>query len=442
MKGRWLIVTALVALVAACDVYDPNKYIVSPSSLDAILSFSASRTSVPADGISTTLLTVQIDSRSSKRDVQFTASDGSFTVGAQTDVKKALVTADLTGKAVTELRSTTTVGTVKVDAAIQIDANQTIRRTLDLSFTLSSADDVLTLTSAASTLPADGFSRVAVTGTLKLTGGNTTQRQITFKSSEGLLYAAGKAADVSQVLPVSADGIAIVDLESTKNLRDAHVTATVAGVTREIVIGHAPINPATIISVAPSSSTAPADGASTTLITAQVAAGLPTGRREVTFVTTPPATLSRPTVTADASNRASVVLQSLRTTGPIRISATVDGTSADATVQLVPALPDRIIMSVNKPTVKANATDAVTITAVLQRDIGLVSTGTNVTFTAADLDGTPVGTFAQNSVSDANGTATATFFPGVETAPGPITITAKVAGSAAVGTIRILVVAP
>ncbi len=439
MKGRWLIVTALVALVAACDVYDPNKYIVNPSSLDAILSFSASPTSVPADGISTTLLTVQIDPRSTKRDVQFSASDGAFTVGAQTDVKKALVTADLTGKAVTELRSTTTVGTVKVDAAIQIDASQTIRRTLDLSFTLASADNVLTLTSAAPALPADGFSRVAITATLKLAGGNGTQRQITLKSSEGLLYAAGKSADVSQVIPVSADGIAIVDLESTKNLRDAHVTATAAAVTREIVIAHSPINPATIITLSPAAPAAPADGASTTLITAQVAAGLPAGRRDVTFVTIPLATLSRATVTADASNRASVVLQSLRTTGPIRISATVDGTSADATVQLVPALPDRIIMSANKPTVRPTATDAVTITAVLQRDIGLVSAGTNVTFTAADIDGTQVGTFAQNSVSDANGTATATFFPGVDTLPGPVTITAKVAGAGATGTIRILV---
>ena len=440
MNGRWLVVALMVSLTgASCDVYDPNKYVVSPSSLDAILSFSASPVSVPADGISTTVLTVQIDPRSSKRDVQFTASDGSFTVGAQSDVKKAAVTADISGKAVTELRSTTTVGTVKVDAAIQVDASQTIRRTLDLAFTLSSADSVLTLASAASTLPSDGFSRTAITATLKLTGGNGSQRQIDFRSSEGLLYAAGKSAAVNQTIPVSADGIAIVELESTKNLRDAHVTATAAGVTREIVVAHVAIDPATVILVSPSSPTAPADGVSTTLITAQVAAGLPAGRRDVTFVATPAATLSRSTVTADASNRASVSLQSLRTTGPVRVAATVDGTSADTTVQLVRALPDRIIMSANKPTVRATATDAVTITAVLQRDIGLVTTGTNVAFSAADSLGTQVGAFAQNSVSDANGTAAATFFPGVDTAPGPITITARVTGAAAAGTIRIVV---
>jgi hypothetical protein len=96
-------------------------------------------------------------------------------------------------------------------------------------------------------------------------------------------------------------------------------------------------------------------------------------------------------------------------------------------------------MSADAATVQANATDSVQVKATLQRDVGDVSQGTNVTFTATDATGNSVGTFAKNSVSDANGVALATFFPGTGTAPGPVTITARVAGSPAVGSVRIVV---
>jgi hypothetical protein len=386
------------------------------------------------------VLTAQINADAGKRDVQFSATDGAFTVGVQADTKRAVVTADSRGIAVTELRSTTTVGTVRVDAVLQLDANTSFRQTTNVTFDVPNADNVLSLQASAATLPADGFSRVQITAMLKITGGTAAQRQINFKSSEGSLFAVGQPGDTHVVVPVSADGVAIVDLESTKNIRPVHVTATVADVTREVVVNQVAIDPGSTITLTPSSPTAPADGATLTRVTARIAAGLPVTKRTVTFSVTPNnVTISPMSGTADAGNQVSADITSLKTTGLVRITATVDGTSAQATIQLVPALPDRILMSADAATVQANATDSVQVKATLQRDVGDVSQGTNVTFTATDATGNSVGTFAKNSVSDANGVALATFFPGTGTAPGPVTITARVAGSPAVGSVRIVV---
>jgi hypothetical protein len=425
-------------LVANCSRhYDASDYTLGPTLVDGIIELTADHPSVQADGISTVTLTARINAASSKRNVAFAATDGTFTVGAQTDTKTAIVAADANGVAVTELRSTTTVGTVKVDAVLQLDANSSFRKTLDIKFDVPTADNVLTLVADSSTLAADGFSRTQLTGTMKLGGGTALQRQITFKSSEGLLYAFGKTADRELTVPVSADGIAIVQLESTKNVRAAHVTATAGSVTREVVVNQVAVDTTSIISVTTSSATAPADGKSLTHVIARISPALPEGRRRVVFSVTPPntATISPSEQVADAGNQAFADVTSPKTTGPIRITAIVDNTSSQTTIEMVPALPDRILLSASSPTVQARATDSIVITATLQRDVGDVSFGTNVIFTASD----PNGTFAKSSVSDANGTATASYFPGTATAPGPVTITARVPGAAAAGTIRIVV---
>jgi hypothetical protein len=441
MKRLWLLV-AIVA--AACTAYDPNKYVVGPddiTKINAILNLTVEPGSVAADGLSSVVVTATLDPQSSKKEVQFTATDGTFTVGAQPDPKTAKVTADAAGRAVTELRSSTTVGTVKVDASVTVDpAQPAIRRTVNVGFVVPSADGLLTLAASAPTMPADNFSRVTITGTLKVTSGTPAQRQIQFKSNEGLLYAAGFAANTTQTIPVGVDGNAIVEIESTKNLRDAHVTASISGVTREIVVRQTAVDPSAIITLSPSSASAPADGVTLTRITARIAAGLPSGKRTVTFSVTPnTVTISPSSQTADSGNQVFADITSLKVTGPVRITATVDNTTAQTTVQLVPALPDRIIMTSAAPTVAPTATDSVQITATLQREVGTVTQGTNVVFEALDVTGSKVGSFAQNSVTDANGVATALFFPGLAATPGPVTITAKVDGAAAVGSIRILV---
>jgi hypothetical protein len=436
---RWALVLIVSAtLVASCSRhYDSSDYTLGPTRINDIIGLTANHLSVQADGISTVTLTAQINPASSKRDVNFAATDGTFTVGAQADTKKAMVTADASGVAVTELRSTTTVGTVKVDAVLQLDANTSFRKTIDITFDVPTADNVLTLSASSTTLAADGFSRAQITGTMKIGGGTTAQRQITFKSSEGLLYAFGKTPDHEVTVPVSADGVANVELESTKNVRPAHVTATAGNVTREVVINQVAADPTSIITVIASSATAPADGLSLTRIIARISGALPEGRRKVVFSVTPAnsATISPTEGVADSGNQVFADLTSSKTTGSIRITATVDNTSTQTTVQMIRALPDRIILSASSPTVQANATDSIVITATLQRDIGDVTTGTNVVFTASDTNGT----FANSSVSDAQGKAIASYFPGTATAPGAVTITASVPGAAAVGTIRIVV---
>ncbi len=438
---RALALIALILLATSCSRrYNASDYTLGPTLVATILDLTVDPPNAPADGISVITVTATINADSTKRNVQFTATDGTFTVGAQTDVKKAVVAADSAGHAVTQLRTSTTVGTVKVDAVLDFDTNTSYRQTRDVQFQVPNADNVLTLTSSAPTVAADGFSRVTITATMKLSGGTSTQRQINFKSSEGLLYAFGKTPDKDITVSVSADGVANVELESTKNVRQAHVTATVADVTREVVVNQVTVDPTSIITLTTSSPTAPADGVTLTRVFAKISPALPSTKRNVTFSVTPnTVTISPQQQVADSGNQVSADVTSLKVTGSVRVTATVDQTSAQATIQLVPALPDRILMTSASPTVAATATDSVLITATLQRDVGDVSVGTNVTFTATDASGTTVGSFAKNSVSDANGVATATFFPGVATTPGPVTITARVNNAAAVGTLRITV---
>src|SRR4051794_22699280 len=92
----------MLAAAMSCTKYDPGKFIVGPddtSAIDAILNLTIDPPSIQADGISTATITVSMSPQSTKKDVVFTATDGTFTVGAQSDAKTARVTADATGKA-------------------------------------------------------------------------------------------------------------------------------------------------------------------------------------------------------------------------------------------------------------------------------------------------------------------------------------------------------
>lgn len=437
---RVLLPLALVLGLVGCGALY-NSSATRPSALESQVAFTTERVSLAADGVTTTRLTLQVPTNAAREMVTFAASDGVFTIGSSSaEPKKATVQIDSTGKAVTELRSTTTVGTVSVSASVTF-LSQQITKTETIAFAPPTADSEFLLSTSATTLPADGFSRARITAKLQFAGGTPAQRTVTFAATNGaLLFAAGQASGATtQNVVADSDGVANVDLQSTKSLNSVTVTAAVAGTTRQVSVAQTAATPDTIIRLSVPS-TAPADGRSLSSVVATVAAGLPEGRRTVTFSASPTnIALSQASVVADGSNRAITDMTSATTTGAVRITATVDGTSASGTIQLIPALPDSILVAVSAPTVRATATDNVTVTVTLARDTGTVTAGTVVVLRAVDGTGASVGTFSASTTSNASGTATAQFFPGVAAPIGAITIIASVNGVSVTGSVRLVI---
>src|SRR5512134_1761542 len=112
--NRAVLVAMLLSSGSAC--HDPGNYVLGPGAIDQVLSVSLSATSIPADGTTRLTITAQLDPRTDadKRTVTFTASAGTL-IGGGREGSTTSVTADASGKAVVELRSNRTPGTVRVD---------------------------------------------------------------------------------------------------------------------------------------------------------------------------------------------------------------------------------------------------------------------------------------------------------------------------------------
>jgi hypothetical protein len=177
------------------------------------------------------------------------------------------------------------------------------------------------------------------------------------------------------------------------------------------------------VSAAPVS--APADGQTAITVTARVAASLPAGRRSVAFRTTL-GQLTPAIVEADGSNLARAGLVST-TTGQARITATVDGATADTTAQFTLALPDRVIVAPD--TVDLRSGGSTTIRVTLIRATGSVSPRLEVSYSATTSTGAPLGSFSRITLAE-NSLSTATFNVGTTTYLGPVTVTASVEGRA------------
>jgi hypothetical protein len=305
-------------------------------------------------------------------------------------------------------------------------------------------DGILALSAAQPTITADGFSRTTITATVDPRT-STANRTVTFKTSLGTLYAPAKSGNTIDV-PITSEGTAIVQLESTKTTGVARVDAAIGTVSRAIEVTFAAGNAADILSIEASSPTVPADGSSFTRVIAYVSPNLPDSRRTVEFTTNVGSfgpegdDLKTFSIKADSSNRAVAVLRSPQTTGLAHVRAVVDDHSAETTVRFVGALPERIVVAADEPTVSADGTDTVIIRAKLLRDIGKVSVGTPVEYSAVDANGQDIGLFSQATLSAADGGSTATFRPGTTPFRGRVTISVRVPGTSVVGTTVIEIV--
>jgi hypothetical protein len=335
------------------------------------------------------------------------------------------MTADVTGNAVVELQSEGVVGTARVrvtalDAAYEFE----------VPFNKVTAEEVMDVSPSRTSIPADGFSTSTITTILKRIG-TAPQRLIKFETSAGTLIASGQTSGRTVTITADGSGRAVVELQSDKTVGTARVRVTALEVPYELLISFTPSDPSQIITISTDPSSAPADGATPILVSATVAANLPAGRRTVLFRSTLGQFLPSAVVEADGSNVARASLVSTAT-GTARITATVDGVTAETTAQFGTAGPDRVVVAPDVVQLKSGGSTTIRVTLI--RSNGGVSPRQDVTYSATTSGGAALGSFSRVTPAE-NGVSTATFNVDTTAYLGPVTIAASASG--VTGTARI-----
>jgi hypothetical protein len=335
----------------------------------------------------------------------FDATKGQFAGSGSPETGHIEAAVDDTGSVSVLLRSSTVVETSTVTVTVKDSETRAavpgVAKVALIEFVAVRADDVFTFAAARTSVPADGFSRTQLTATVA-TRGNPGRNTVTFRASKGTLVSAGKVnADGSHEVSVDGSGVAVAELRSSSTVESAVVSATVAGLTRTIVIAFTAPDPNSIIRIAAGLSSAPADSATRVAITATIAGEVP-GPRSVVF-TVSGATFNgsseveRP-VAVDGGNRA--VIDVVAPAAPVsaRITASINGVSANTVVSFVTAGPHSIFVSPVSAVVGANTDNKINVS--LLRDIGVASAGQVVSYVARDANGNLTGgTFSDVSLS-------------------------------------------
>jgi hypothetical protein len=428
MSPRRSVELCLALVVLSCGCHRPDDYLLAPGNLDRALDVTLSAMSLPADGVSRLTITAQLDPRTDadKRSVTFTTNAGAIVAGGK-EGSSVVVQADNTGKAVAELRSSTVPGT----AGLEVTAGPVLRMA-SVAFVVVARADLFDASVSRTSVPADGFSRTVITATLKRLG-TLQQRAVKFETSAGLLIASGQESPHVVTLTADSTGKAEVELQSEKTPGTARVRVTTLEIPHEFSITFTPVDPAQIITLATERSSAPADGVTPLGVSASVAAGLPSGRRSVTFRSTLGQAIPT-TAEADGSNIARTNLIST-TTGVAHISATVDGTTAETTAEFTVAHPDRLHVALDAAELKSGGSTTVRVT--LTRTTGSVSPHLRMSYSAKTNTGASIGTFSAITLAE-NGVATATFNVGTTSYLGPVTITAAEGDERASATLKIV----
>ncbi|HEV2853502.1 MAG TPA: hypothetical protein VHC97_11925 [Thermoanaerobaculia bacterium] len=319
----------------------------------------------------------------------------------------------------------------------------------DYSPTSTLVDRVVVLSAAnnATSLPADGFSRLRIEARLQ-GDPDFAKRTVVFSTSNGTLDGGTPVPNCNgcRMVPADGSGLATIDLVSSQQVGTAVVRAWPAdapGITASLNIGFGAAQPDQTVQFVAAPDRAPADGATISTFTVAVSPSLPAGSRQVTFQTTAgtfaPGNTASVQVNADAGGHASADLVSPRQITTARVTATVNSVTREASIRFERALPNVITAAVDMPIAPAATTTKIHVTATLLRNMGTVSDGTVVTFRATKADGTPVGLFT-NVTTTTNGMASADFLPNTAT-PGTVTITVGAQGTGVTGTVQVVLTA-
>jgi hypothetical protein len=311
-------------------------------------------------------------------------------------------------------------------------------------------DEVLQLTVSPQALPADGFTSAQVVAEIDPRS-QERYRDITFSTTLGSFPAGTSSGARTIVAAADSSGRVVVVLRSAAQPGTATVTAEVRDgekvkVARSVDVPFESVAVSSVVVLELGAISAPADGATVTNATARVAAALPSEQRTVTFSTTA-GTLgaaggTTAQVRAGTDDLAIVGLVSPRTTASAVVTASVNNLTARRTVEFTHAYPDDISLAVQGSfRLSASFSTKATLRAELSREVGFVTRGTEVHFTAVDdSTGQEFGFWSAESPSDVNGVATAEFTPGNTSERGEATIRARIPGTSLSASVKVEIV--
>ncbi len=290
----------------------------------------------------------------------------------------------------------------------------------------------LTAVGGVTSLPADGLSTVVLVATI---APESSQKEIDFVTTAGALIGGADGGNDDKTTTVTAvGGSATVELRSAQQAVTARVVAMVKDlpeVSASIEIEFSVADADSVIRFTRAPASAPADGRTASFFTVVISSLVPQDQRTVMFATTngsftaidPGGTPSRSTsLNLGAATEGTVSLYSPSAVGSAVVSAQVQSTTRSQIIDFPRAFPETIILELGNTTIQT--TQTVNVKARLLRDIGIVTDGTVVTFSARDANGASFGTFT-NVMTSIGGLATADFTPGEGATPGPATLAAS-----------------
>ena len=269
-------------------------------------------------------------------------------------------------------------------------------------------------------LPADGVSRGLLIARISA---DSTQRVIVFTTSAGsLLGGSPSAATTAEVTAVG--GEATIELRSSQQVEPARVQATVkdrTDVSSSIEVQFVRPDVSSLIRFTQSPASAPADGRSVSFFEVEISPSIAEAERTVSFQTSvgsfdPEVADRAREVAVGVGSAARIGLYSPEEITQGELSATVTNTTITAPIRFTRALPDAILLELDKLTVRNTADDEITVTVRLLRDLGTVTDGTIVTL-RAEQGGAAFGLFRGDQQST-DGQATVRFTPAGDGVPG------------------------
>jgi hypothetical protein len=263
-------------------------------------------------------------------------------------------------------------------------------------------------------LPADGSSEADITATVVDIYGLPAVPDgtvVTFTTSLG---------DIDSEFPPhghTKDGVATSELFAGTEAGQATVTATAEGVSGTVQVTFTPLAPHQVTLEA-NPTTLPADGFSTTTITATVVDIHDNAVQDGTVVTFTTSLGAIVPVTATTTGGvATGTLTASITTGQATITATADGVSGTVQVAFTSLPPHQVTLGANPTNLPADGASTATLTAtVVDVHDNTVEDGTMVTFT------TSLGAIIPVTATTTGGVATGTLIAG--TTAGQATVTA------------------
>ena len=375
------------------------------------MTLSASPTSMPADGVSSSAIRASVTDTSGTSMPQgtaviFTTSLGQFSNGG---TSQTVSTTDSSGSVTVSLISATTSGFAQVTAT----SGGVTQRTI-VSFEPEDAPAVvgaMTLSASPTSMPADGVSSSAIRASVTDTSGTSMPQgtAVIFTTSLGQFSNGGTSQTVSTT---DSSGSVTVSLISATTSGFAQVTATSGGVTqRTIVSFEAEDAPAVVgaMTLSASPTSMPADGVSSSAISASVTdtsgTSMPQGTA-VIFTTSlgqfSNGGTSQTVSTTDSSGSVTVSLISATTSGFAQVTATSGGVTQRTIVSFeaedVPAEVGSMTLSASSPSIPADGISSTAITVtVSDLENAPMPAGTPVTLT------TTLGTFPGGIDPDGDG---------------------------------------